>query len=152
MRIDWLVPGELAGSGRPGLLESLDKDIDQLQRFGFTMLVNLTEVAPDPALEEAGLHVEHFPIPDMGVPTPRAMQDFCNRVFEHVERGQKALVHCRAGLGRTGTFLACYLVHGGEEAERAIVSVRLVNPRFIQSQVQERFVGHYADFRASEQA
>ena len=153
MRIEWILPGQLAGSARPGLLEPLEDDLDLLQRFGFKLLLTLTESPLDAAeqLAARGLAVEHFPIPDMGAPPPRNMARYCRLALERVERGDKTLVHCKAGLGRTGTFLACCLVHRGHDADDAITQVRLINPRFIQSTVQERFIHHYEEFLAGEE-
>ena len=149
MRFDWILPGLLAGSRRPGLLAPLDEDLDQLGRFGFRWVINLTE-SPLVVGEDHPFEVEHFPIPDMGTPTPRDMAAVCRRVIERIELGEKTLVHCRAGLGRTGIFLACCLIHLGRTAEQAKVEVRLVNRRFIQSPPQELFVRHYETFLADQ--
>jgi atypical dual specificity phosphatase len=53
------------------------------------------------------------------------------------------VLHCRAGLGRTGTLLACALVRGGLDAGRAIRAVRQANPRYIQTEGQLQFVSEF---------
>ncbi|HCA46062.1 MAG TPA: protein-tyrosine-phosphatase, partial [Armatimonadetes bacterium] len=49
-------------------------------------------------------------------------------------------VHCMAGLGRTGTMIACYLVSQGMPAEEAIAEVRRARPGSIQTEQQEQAV------------
>ncbi|MEM9592787.1 MAG: protein-tyrosine phosphatase family protein [Acidobacteriota bacterium] len=150
LKIDWILQGSLAGSAQPGLLAPLDEDADQLKRFGFGLIVDLTESQPSRVLEDAGFEVIGFPIPDMGVPTPRDMAAVARQVLEKARLGVPCLVHCKAGLGRTGTFLASCLVLRGVEPSQAITDIRLVNRRFIQNRVQEMFVSRFADFVASE--
>ena len=61
-----------------------------------------------------------FPIPDMG--TPASVDDFAEltlKLFRQIERGVNTLVHCRAGVGRSGLFAAGLLLHAGLEAEEA---------------------------------
>jgi atypical dual specificity phosphatase len=58
-----------------------------------------------------------------------------------VEQGDVLAVHCLAGLGRTGTVLAAWMIkEGGLSAEEAIRRLRLLQPGFIQSQEQEEFL------------
>jgi len=52
-------------------------------------------------------------------------------------------VHCGAGLGRTGTVLACYLVSKGATADAALASVRSRRPGSIETPGQEAVVAAY---------
>ena len=146
MKIEWILPGLLAGSARPGLLDDLEKDLDQLRRLGIHLIVNLTETAQDPQVESWGFAGVHFPIPDMGTSSPRAVLPVCLQIRDSIEAKRPVLLHCKAGLGRTGMMLACCLTLLGEKAEIAIRRVRLVNPLFIQTPAQERFVAHFGEF------
>ena len=87
----------------------------------------------------------------MGIPTPRATLGLCEFILRAIERNEPVLVHCKAGLGRTGTVLACCLVSLGATAEEAITRLRCISSYYIQNQTQESLVGHYAEF-LSEQA
>jgi atypical dual specificity phosphatase len=50
-----------------------------------------------------------------------------------VSGGRRVLIHCAAGLGRTGTALAAYLVVSkGLSAEEAIKAVRRLRPGSIE--------------------
>lgn len=146
MKIEWILPGLLAGSARPGLLDDLEQDLQQLQRLGIRLIVNLTETPNDPRLQSWGFTGIHFPIPDMGTSSPRAVWPVCQQVRQSIENREPVLLHCKAGLGRTGMMLACCLTLQGESAEKAIRRVRLVNPLFIQTPAQEKFVSHFQAF------
>lgn len=146
-RIDfrWIRDGRLAGASKPGLFDDLEDDLAFLSGRGVRLVVTLTETALDAGRAPEGVDFLHFPIEDMGVPTPRDTFALCVRILLSIEKDRPVAVHCKAGLGRTGTILACCLVTDGVEPEHAIRQIRLVNPNYIQTQSQERFVRHYRD-------
>ena len=60
------------------------------------------------------------------------------------ERGMGVAVHCGAGLGRTGTVLACWFVHRGQTAQHAIAEVRRLRPGSIETEEQAQAVLQYS--------
>jgi atypical dual specificity phosphatase len=142
----WVLDDALGGMGRPGLLRDEEEDFAAMAQASLTWVVSLTE-EPLPAarLREFGLQGRHFPIPDMGVPGIGPTAGLCAEIVRWMASGERVVVHCHAGLGRTGTILAATLVWIGRSAEEAIAEVRAQNPRFIQSTAQLDFVRRFAD-------
>ena len=66
------------------------------------------------------------------------------RMQKLLEQGEVLAVHCLAGIGRTGTVLAAWMIkEGGLTAVEAIRRLRLINPSFVQSEVQEVFLAEF---------
>ena len=141
----WLRKGELAGTPRPGLLIDLDYDLVALQRVGVTVLVSLTTVAVDTdALAKYGIKGIAFPIKDMGVPTIEAAMALCQQLATLAEEGEAIALHCKAGLGRTGTMLVAQLIWEGQTALDALHTARSIEPRWVQSEAQVEFLEEFA--------
>ena len=58
--------------------------------------------------------------------------------------GRMVLVHCGAGLGRSGTVAAAFLVREGMEPGAAIERVRALRPFSVETEEQETAVEAYA--------
>ena len=65
------------------------------------------------------------------------MQMLLARMSVALRRGEVLAVHCLAGLGRTGTVLAAWLVREGLTAGEALRRVRLIDAQYVQSEAQE---------------
>ena len=134
----WLVPGRLAGTPWPGVVHDMDADLKALSRCGVSMLITLTERDfPQEALARNGLKNFHLPVYDHEPPTVAQMQMLLARMSVALRRGEVLAVHCLAGLGRTGTVLAAWLVREGLTAEEALRRVRLIDAQYVQSGAQE---------------
>ncbi|KAM8838129.1 dual specificity protein phosphatase CDC14AB-like isoform 2-T2 [Synchiropus picturatus] len=76
--------------------------------------------------EDAGFEHHDLPFQDGGIPT-----DLITRRFLHVCESTTGAVavHCKAGLGRTGTLIGCYLMkHFRFTAAEAIAWIRICRP------------------------
>ena len=158
--VDWLTPAHLGGGavGRLGLTEApgsiirgrnLSLDVATLQASGARMVVTLL---PDDELARLGIErlaaevvaagMEHrqLPIADYGVPTPLAVQELIDGMIGYLRKGEDVVVHCRAGLGRTGTVAAALLRRLGAEPGAAIAAVRAVRPGSVETRAQEAVV------------
>ena len=146
----WLVPGKIAGSGQIGGWDSesqqvLINDLWELRDLGVGAVVSLTEQPLAlSALTTVGMDYLHLPIPDMSPPTLEKIEEFLAFSTVCIEKGKPVLVHCKAGLGRTGTMLACYLVERGHEPATAIYKVRAERPGSIETHEQGMAIFRYA--------
>jgi atypical dual specificity phosphatase len=141
----FVVEGELAGMPRPGTRQALAEDMAFLSSQGIELLVSLTEVGTDPV--EAYRHritVLHLPVRDFTAPTLAQLEDFARAAHAALDQGKAVGVHCGAGLGRTGTFLAAYFVTEGMTGDAAIAHVRALRPGSIETASQEQAVREFA--------
>lgn len=145
----WLKQGRLAGTPVPGVYFDMDYDLKALKRVGVTTLFSLTEnQLDDERLAPFGIKAVWEPIPDMEAPSIEQGVRICRRIDELLANDEVIAVHCRAGLGRTGTVLAAHLIWEGYGALEALEAVRSIEPRWVQSQPQVDFLEAFADARA----
>jgi atypical dual specificity phosphatase len=146
----WIVPGLLGGMQQPGLLRDEAEDLAALHRLGCRRLLTLTEAPYNSmALARLGIEGRHFPVADMGVPSVSAAHTLVTEILAWLDSGICTVVHCKAGLGRTGTMLACVEVGKGQSAVKAIERVRSINPYYIQSRSQLNFISRYESYARS---
>ncbi len=140
----WLKRNRLAGTPVPGVYFDMEYDLKALQRVGVTTLVTLTETALDDArLAPFGLKSIWEPIPDMAAPTIEQGIRLCRQIERSLTLHEVVAVHCRAGLGRTGTVLAASLIWEGQRALDALEAVRKIEPRWVQSHAQIKFLEEF---------
>jgi atypical dual specificity phosphatase len=138
---DWLFPGRLLACAYPWGPDGLARLAD----VGIRVVVNLNERAHEPArLARAGLTEVHLPVPDFMAPTPDQLQRGVTAIRQALSAEQGVAVHCAAGLGRTGTLLACYLVSIGRAPGEAVARVREARPGSVETAEQEAAVEAFA--------
>jgi atypical dual specificity phosphatase len=117
-----------------------------VRNAGIDVLVSLTvDALSERPLQRHNILGWHFPIVGMGVPRLEQVLSLMDALSRELHQGKKIAFHCTAGVGRTGTMLACHLVWRGKSAPSAITRVREVIPRAIQTSGQEAFVRQFAD-------
>jgi rhodanese-related sulfurtransferase len=168
--VDFLAPEDTGLPGRIGLTiapgkkdgprawhRDLDEDLQRLrEEYKCDLLVSLMEPheyewlgIPD-LFERAvahGIEVAPFPIEDCCAPPPGAMPRFAElveRIVAAARAGRPVVIHCRGGLGRSGTVAAACLVALGHEPAMAVLNVRAVRPGAVETYDQERWVEVFA--------
>ena len=137
----WVVPGKVAGTPMPGIVQSVDLDLAALRTVGVTMLITLTESDfPQDALRRHGLRNLHLPIRDREPPSVAQVKMLVVRMAAMLKKGEVLAVHCLAGLGRTGTVLASWLIQEGLTAQTALERIRKIESGYVQSPEQEEFL------------
>jgi len=125
---DEVVPGLFQGDFPEG---DVDWDL-------FDDVVSMSNAAPSPQLKPDGLWL-HLPIWDGEMEDPDGVRDAARTVAERVVAGRRILVHCWAGLNRSGVVCARALMFMGIPVSDAIAAVRaargddaLFNEHFVE--------------------
>lgn len=139
--------GSLLLSAFPGRTD----DLQQLAGHGAGLLVSLT-TAPEmrtlglPAevlarrCRERGMAWRHMSVTDMGVAGAQALdawREIGPLAHGLLDAGQAVAIHCRMGLGRTGTLAGIVLVERGLAPVEAIAAIRRARPGSIETSRQE---------------
>jgi protein-tyrosine phosphatase len=143
--------GTLSVMAKPVAGEWIEDEFSGLKRLGVDRVVSLLESDEE---REVGLSSERelcldndiefssFPIPDRGLPNSDKALNFANAIYLDICSGKHIVIHCRAGIGRTGIMAGAVLRNFGFSATDAfelISSKRGV--RVPDTEEQEQWLG-----------
>ena len=142
----FVIPDVLAGCAHPQNSADLSEALQDLWDSQIATIVSLDEYGlPTEELRRLGFHHLHIPIQDFAPPTFAQADEFVAFVLSERSAGRAVAVHCMAGIGRTGTMIACFLVAEGYSPSEAIATVRNKRPGSVETREQEAFIAAYAD-------
>ena len=149
----WLWAGHVLAGEHPAK-EGEEQLSEKLQLFalaGITHFIDLTSPAdPVKTYQPLGgaVRINH-PITDFGVPSPLQMQGILQSIQSALSQGGKVYVHCKGGIGRTGTVAATWLTEQGLDDKQALALLlqkwqamdkRFEEPHTPETQAQREFV------------
>ena len=161
----WLWTGRLLAGEHPGLagVEALPERLAALANAGITHFVDLTSAEdpvpvyqPVPSPQGVAQRINH-PITDFGVPSEQGMQAILRDMQAALDQGGKVYLHCRAGIGRTGTVAATWLVAQGLPPQQALdllaekwraVDKHAQEPHSPETEAQREFVRRWLSLGA----
>ena len=123
-RFNWLVQGKIAGAPHPDLYDGLDAVAPFLRSQGIGAIVTLCDkpLESDPAT----LGFEYLFVETPNYRPPPGLRSILAFIDAQLDAGRGVLVHCFAGIGRTGTVLTAWLLDQNPElsVEQAVSRVR----------------------------
>ena len=138
----WIIEEKLAGSAIPTSKE----EVDWLKQEGVKSIVTIRE---EPLEDEwiKDVNYLHVHSNDMGIPEFSDLVNSVDFIHQRITNDEPVMVHCLAGLGRTGTILACYLIkYEDMAADDAIEKIRRERHGSIQSFSQEEIIFRFEKF------
>ncbi|MGH7108520.1 MAG: cyclin-dependent kinase inhibitor 3 family protein [Acetobacteraceae bacterium] len=146
-------PGKHQDDGATGRWRrDLAADLDRIKAWGTAAVVSVIEAHELAALgvPELGPQVlardmawYHLPVEDGRAPAASFAKPWADArpaLLRDLHEGRKIFVHCKGGLGRTGTIAARLLIECGHQPREAMAIVRRARPGAIETAEQETWL------------
>eukprot|EP00347_Sterkiella_histriomuscorum_P017625 403348622 len=151
--MNWIVPNKILALSSPtdnpsqGLPPS--EFIEQFKKMKVTAVIRLNEQLYDEgAFEKHGIKVYDMEFMDGSCPDDSTIMTFLSIVDAENKLGGAVAVHCRAGLGRTGTLIAAYIMNKFNFESRSLLGwLRISRPGSVIGQQQQFLVDSFQRIR-----
>ncbi|ESO06665.1 hypothetical protein HELRODRAFT_188439 [Helobdella robusta] len=148
--MNWIVPGKMMAFCSPHLCSKIDRGvtlhgpelyIEHFKKANINVVVRLNNKTYESnSFKKAGLQHHDLYFPDGSTPSVCLVEKFLKICREAEAKGVAVAVHCKAGLGRTGTLISCYLMDKyGMTAKQSIAWTRIARPGSVMG-VQQNFL------------
>ncbi len=140
-KIKW-VTNEIAVGRAPGSARALKT----VRNAGIEVILNLCAECGDlHELErQAGFIVYWLPISDALAPEFDEMDEALTWLADQINEGKKVLIHCRFGVGRSGTVVAAYLLKRGKSIAQ-VMEIMKKTSATPTSKEQQGFIRDYSE-------
>lgn len=146
LNFSWILEGSLAASRGP----ASRRDLIFLKMRDIASVIRMEEQTI--SAEALELRDLYEPVPDFTAPTLEQIERMVRWIEQEIETWERpVVVTCQAGLGRTGTVLACYFVYCGYTPEAAINLIRTLRPGSIESPDQKDAVTRFSELLKSRE-
>ncbi len=131
--IESIGEGSLSVMAKPVAGEWIEDEFTGIASLGITRVISLLEKHEEYSLgleQESELCAKNamaflsYPIPDRGL--PNSMNEYlqlARKIHNDINRGSQVVIHCRAGIGRTGMVAAGVLLHNGYQPQTALARI-----------------------------
>ena len=148
-------PAILGMSPLPGLTGDFLADVEKIFNWNPTTILSLT---PKKEMEDLGasdfvsmiakerIPWVHFPIKDFSIVDQQQevlWEKISKNINLQINNGNRILVHCRGGCGRTGMIVLRFMIEFGEDPEKALERLRAIRPCAIETRAQENWAKFY---------
>lgn len=147
-RFAWLVDGKIAGGPHPDLFGGLPALAPFLREKGVGGIVTVCDRPLEANVESLGFEYHFAETPDFAPPSN--LPGILAFMAEQVDQGRGVLVHCFAGIGRTGAVLAAWLLWS-QPTLSAAEAIAWVRDRYIPGYAKNRFPEHPSQLEALEE-
>lgn len=152
----WVTESLLAGEYPTD--EYSDDSSTRLRQYlerGITYFVDLTQTGEcqpyDNVLQQEARNMnlpqevvyKQCSIEDFGIPSENQMKEILDIIDEAIEQNHKVYVHCRGGIGRTGTTVGCYLARYGYRGNEALQEVNRLSSMSPETDMQVNLVRNW---------
>lgn len=133
----WVIPNVLGGSSVPSA-----NDLKLFAKMGIVHVITCLEEPLNIVQNDVKVHF--FQIDDR---TPPSMNQL-DEMLDIVQLGEPTIVHCKGGVGRTNTVLACVLIRQEKlNSEEAIAKIKSTRPKVILDDRQVKFVKEFSNLQ-----
>ena len=135
----------------PGLEGNFLGDIEKIFNWKPATIISLTEKkemedlgASDfiSLIEKEKIPWLHFPIKDFGTVDQQReflWEPISKNMLQKVNNGDRILIHCRGGCGRSGMIVLRIMIEFGEDPEEALKRLRKIRPCAVETEAQQNW-------------